>query len=320
MTTTGATEPLRRFAALRTRDLAEAEEFIAGVYVPHRMTADGALDTRLNVVRSGDITLGWLRYGAETRLVAPPMTESFHLNLALAGTTLVHQGGVAASTAAYRSGVMISPDQTSRLRWSADAAQFAMKIHRHTLETQLSALLHDAVSGPLHFALAVDLQTPEGAALLAGTQFIAAQLELQSELDDLIRQQVESFLLTQVLLGVPNNYRHRLTANAGPIPRVALDEAVDYIEAHPERRLGIAELATVAGVPAAELRGAFRAQLDSTPEEYVRGVRLARAHAELADGWTGTPEALARRWGFSDAERFAAAYAARYGRPPAFQI
>ena len=320
MTAPGTTEPLRRFAALRTRDVSEAQEFIAGVYVPHRMTADGALDARLNVVRSGDITLGWLRYGAETRLVAPPTTESFHLNLTLAGSTVVHQGPAAARTAAYRSGVMLSPEQACRLRWSADAAQFAMKIQRQALETQLSALLHDAVPGPLRFSLAVDLRTPEGAALLAGTQFIAAQLELQDELDDLVRRQMESFLLTQVLLGIPNNYRHRLTATAGAIPRVALDEAVDYIEAHPERPLGVAELATVAGVSAAELRAAFRAQLDTTPEEYVRGVRLTRAHAELAGGWTGPATRLAHRWGFPDAERFAAAYRARYGRLPAAQI
>ena len=119
-----------------------------------------------------------------------------------------------------------------------------------------------------------------------------------------------------MLLGVPNNYRHRLTATAGPIVRFALDEAIDYIEAHPERPLEIAELAAVAGTSAAELRAAFRAELDTTPREYVRGVRLARAHAELADGYPGALAALARRWGFSDATRFAAAYEARYGTAP----
>lgn len=248
------------------------------------------------------------------------MVEAFHLDLTLTGTTAVRQGTMVPRTVGSRNGVMISPHRTSTLQWSADAAQFAMKIQRQALETQLSTLQNDAVSRPLEFSLAVDLERPAGAALLAGTQFIAAQLELQGELDDLVREQMESFLLAQVLLGVPNNHRHRLAASAGPISRRALDETVDYMEAHPERPLGIAELAAVARASAPGLRAAFRAGLDTTPEEYVRGVRLARAHAQLADGWTGTIIELARRWGFADAERFAAAYAARYGRPPAVQI
>ena len=43
---------------------------------------------------------------AETRLVAPPMVDAFHLNLTLAGTTAVRQGGGGARTTAFRSGAI----------------------------------------------------------------------------------------------------------------------------------------------------------------------------------------------------------------------
>jgi transcriptional regulator GlxA family with amidase domain len=98
-----------------------------------------------------------------------------------------------------------------------------------------------------------------------------------------------------------------------------LDEVVDYIQAHPERPLGVAELAAVAGTPAARLRAAFMKELGTTPTRYVRGVRLDRAHAELSAGRApaGSLSAVARRWGFGDVPRFRAAYAARYGQDPA---
>ena len=314
----GREEPLARFPAMRTGDVAEAEHVVADAYVPHRLHAAGRLDARLNVARSGGITIGYLRYGADARLSVPPMLDVYHVNLTLSGGTTVQQGPMEARTAAQRSGAMISPDRPSTVVWSADAGQFAVKIDRRALEAQLSALLHDAVNRPLRFALAVDLARPGGAALLSATKFMATQVELLAPGDDLVRQHMESFILTQVLLGVPNNYRDRLTATAGPIPRSALDEVLDYIEAHPRRPLALAELAAVAGTSAAALSTAFRQELGTTPLEYVRGARLAGAQAELRSGDPagGPLQALARRWGFADDRQFTAAYAARYGEDP----
>ena len=311
-------EPLAGFPAMHTRDVAEAEHVVSDAYVPHRLDAPGSLDARLNVAHSGGITIGYLRYGTDARLSAPPMVDVFHVNLTLTGTTTVRQGSAEAHTGARRSGVMLSPDRPSTVEWSADAGQFAMKIERKALETQLSALLHDAVSRPLRFSLGVDLASPAGAALFTATQFLATQLELVSPAEDLVRQHMESFILTQVLLGVPNSYSHRLTATAGPIARFALDEAIDYIEANPHRPLALAELAAVAGTSATALRTAFRQELGTTPAAYVRGVRLARAHAELAGGDPagGSLRAVARRWGFADEEQFATAYEAAYGQDP----
>jgi len=170
--TTNAAEPLARFTTLRTHDVAEAEHVLSDAYVPHRLVAGAGLDARLNVARSGGITIGWLRYGAEATLAAPPMADAFHLNLTLSGTTTARQHRAEARTTAGRSGAMLAPAGPSVGPWSADAGQFAIKIEQRALEAQLSALLHDAVSRPLRFALAIDLATPEGAALLNGTHFM----------------------------------------------------------------------------------------------------------------------------------------------------
>jgi AraC-like DNA-binding protein len=302
---------------MRTRDVAEAEALVSQVYVPHRLDSDAGLDARMNVAQGIGITLGWLRYGAESRLSVPPMVDAYHLNLTLTGTTAVRQNGASVRTTGGDSGALLSPTETATVHWSPDAAQFAIKLDRRSLEAQLSALLHDAVTRRLRFSLRVDLRTSPGAALLAATRFLAGQWQLGGPAEELALRQLESYLLTTVLLGVPNTYSTRLSATAGPVRRHALDEAVEYIEAHPERVLGIAELAAVAGTSAAELGAAFRAELGTTPGAYVREVRLARARADLmADGGACTVAEVARRWGFRDVARFTSAYAARYGEPP----
>jgi AraC-like DNA-binding protein len=62
----------------------------------------------------------------------------------------------------------------------------------------------------------------------------------------------------------------------------------------------------------------FRRQLDTTPTEYVRRVRLRRAHQELisGDSSNSTVSEIAQRWGFAHTGRFAVLYRQAYGRSP----
>jgi transcriptional regulator GlxA family with amidase domain len=52
--------------------------------------------------------------------------------------------------------------------------------------------------------------------------------------------------------------------------------------------------------------------------EYVRDVRLRRAHEELraADPFAASVADVARRWGFAHLGRFASAHEAKYGQKP----
>ncbi|MFD5597210.1 helix-turn-helix transcriptional regulator [Streptomyces griseorubiginosus] len=99
----------------------------------------------------------------------------------------------------------------------------------------------------------------------------------------------------------------------------ALRRAVAFIEGHPDRPLTVAEIAEAAHVSVRALQYAFRRHLECTPLAYVRQVRLAQAHAELAsaDPETGaTVTEIAARWGFSHPGRFATLYRRTYARSP----
>lgn len=94
--------------------------------------------------------------------------------------------------------------------------------------------------------------------------------------------------------------------------------AVAFIESEPAAEIGLAEIASAAGVTPRALQYAFRSHLGTTPMAYLRRVRLALAHADLiaADPSRDTVTAIANRWGFHHQGRFSAAYRAAYGGTP----
>ena len=75
-------------------------------------------------------------------------------------------------------------------------------------------------------------------------------------------------------------------------------------------------MASLAGMSVRRLQEGFRLWMGCTPTEYLVGLRLQRADADLSAGSDATISDVAARWGFSSASRFASAYRRRYGRPP----
>ncbi len=97
-----------------------------------------------------------------------------------------------------------------------------------------------------------------------------------------------------------------------------LQRAVAFIDGHAAQDISAADIAAAASVTVRAVQLAFRRHLDTTPLEYLRRVRLARAHADLqaADPGRESVTAVAYRWGFASPGRFAAAYRQAYGVLP----
>ena len=100
-------------------------------------------------------------------------------------------------------------------------------------------------------------------------------------------------------------------------PRV-LRRALDFIHANAEYEITIRDIAAAADVTPRAIQYAFREHLDMAPLEYLRRVRLERAHQELksADPAQDTVTSIARRCGFSHPGRFSRAYKEVFGTEP----
>jgi transcriptional regulator GlxA family with amidase domain len=79
----------------------------------------------------------------------------------------------------------------------------------------------------------------------------------------------------------------------------------------------IEQIAAAAGISPRGLQMAFRRHRGTTPMDFWRQLRLARAHADLMFAVPGTTvTAIALRWGFTHFSRFSESYRARFGLSP----
>lgn len=106
----------------------------------------------------------------------------------------------------------------------------------------------------------------------------------------------------------------RRDANPGTLRR-----ALAFIDASADLEITVSDIARAAYVTPRALQLAFRRLLDTTPTAYLRRVRLDRARDDLRTATAGdgqTVTAIAARWGFPSASRFAEQYRAAYGESP----
>lgn len=306
---------------LTTSDLSEAHQFITDVYIPHDLeTYDGRrLDFKLRYLASERLTVGHLVYGADAELLVPPMLDCYHMNLTLSGQTMVSQKGRRAATDGGRSGVLFSPTDPFTVRWSPEAVQYAVKLPRRSIEAHLGKLLNRPIEQPIRFDLGFDLDHPTGQALLSAVTFLRAELSRPGGISTLpmARDQLESLVLTQLLLTIPHSYTDLLQAPDRPAQRTTVRRAIELIEADPNASLTLSDLAAASGVTARALQRGFREVVGMSPTAYVRAVRLDRVHADLVDGAGGVPVTdVAVRWGFFHLGRFAQQYRDRFGVLP----
>lgn len=133
----------------------------------------------------------------------------------------------------------------------------------------------------------------------------------------LIAAGMASLLASALLECYPSNLTEQDPASDLALPET-LKEAVSFIHRHTAEDIGINEVAAAVHLTPRAVQYLFRRQLDTTPTEYMRRVRLSRAHQELMTATTpaSTVTEIAQRWGFAHTGRFAVLYRQTYGQSP----
>ncbi len=207
------------------------------MYVPHELDSVGGrpLDARLNVVASPKLTLGYLVYGADAALTLPPLRHCYHVNLTLTGTTTATRRGGRdrVVTSGLRNGVVLLPSEDSTVSWTPEATQYVMKFPRGSLEEHLGGLLGHPVTDTIDFDVTMDLTRGPGARLSA-VRYLQTEIDRPSGLLDapLAREQVESYVQTALLLGVPNSYSDELSRPTGRDRPAVVRRTMDFVESH----------------------------------------------------------------------------------------
>jgi AraC-like DNA-binding protein len=138
----------------------------------------------------------------------------------------------------------------------------------------------------------------------------------------LTRAAVFRSLVAMLLETFPNPAVARATGDGGRAAPPTLRRAICFIEEHASDDIGLADIAAAAGLGARGLQLAFRRHHDTTPLEYLRRVRLDRAHRELqaSTPTDATVSRIADHWGFPHHGNFSALYLRTYGCSPSITL
>lgn len=322
-----AASPRTDLLAARCLATDEAVRQGAEVYFPHRLTvlrADEPFEMDLRAAQIGPVTVGVLRYSAEVLIETDDLETSYEINVPLTGR-FVSRSGPDAVIADAGTATVYRPYGTTSFRgFGGGGALVGVKVDRGALEQQLGLLANCTVRGPLATASSIDIRRGPGRDWWTVTRALVDLLDRPEGLltSSLVTRPLMQSVLSGLLLAVDHPYRRRLleptTTAAPPVVRLA----VELIEDRPEEPWTVVDLAAQVGASPRTLQAGFRQHAGTTPMEYLRAVRLRRAHVDLliADPATTSVAEVATRWGFGHLGRFASAYRAAYGTPPSHTL
>jgi AraC-like DNA-binding protein len=318
----GGVNLLPRHPVFRASALEPACEYLCGVLSANRLTyltREHRLDFRHRLAKLGAVELNAMQFGGDIMVVAPHVPDFYLLQIMLAGACTLTQAGRSYDMAAGSLAVVNSGRSFTK-KWSPAGRQLMLRIDRSLLERELLAWTGREPKGPIEFDQSQAFAMEKVATLTHAVRMLCDDLggELSSLNHPLVRDRVASSLAAAALVGLPHNHSRAFEAAELSIAPASVRRAERFIEENAMNAIGLADVASAAGVSARALQMAFRRFRDTTPMAHLRALRLQLTRNELAragrDGGSVASVALAH--GFGSLSRFAADYRARFHESP----
>jgi AraC-like DNA-binding protein len=279
----------------------------------------GELDMRINGIYLPGMWFGYFQYGlpVATRAVG---RDDYWVQMPIRGQIEV-MGSSSSAICDTRRAAVLSPTHTDfyLVRSGSRCGRLCLSLTKASLVGQLGALLGELPTAPLDFAPTIDLATGYGRSLARYVLMAAADLEQTGSVlwSPTTMSTFEQFITTALLLSHPHNYSNALRCLDKPIAPRDVRRAVDYIEAHLDQAITVADLVTATGVAGRTLFMHFKSFKGVSPMRYARDARLRKVRQALL---RADPEAsvtdIALNAGFTHMGRFSVTYRRRFGESP----
>ena len=232
----------------------------------------------------------------------------YSVGLVLAGSIRVTLAG-GEFVARAGEGIIIDPAQVERTQVAVDSHFVEFMLPRtHLLRLGAELAPHGRAGQPQFAPL---LPGPIAQRLHVMAMQTAAVLGA----DRSVRSTGVMFERWMELIALTLLHEHQPPA-LGEAPPRSVGRALDYIDAHAQDEVLLADIAAAACVSASTLLRQFNQHLGLSPVAFLRQVRLDHARAELRHGAPASLRELAQRWGFQSAGKFSLAYLRRFGERP----
>ncbi|MDH6521321.1 AraC-like DNA-binding protein [Streptomyces sp. SAI-135] len=305
-----------------SEDLDRTEEFLSRAYAKMRIGNGSADSSRARIHRSAidSVSVDELDLDFDMSYAVTPLGR-ICLCVVHEGTIEDHVYQGVSDSFGPGDVVSFAPPELS-YAGRIHAARYNITMLDPDLLTQVAATADGPRPEPVRLTGHRPLSPAAGDRLRATIRYVQDHVLVDAAVADqpLVASTAAQHLAAAVLATFPNTAVTDPTGtdrqDAHP---AALRRALAHIDDHADRPLTVAQIAEAAHISVRALQYAFRRHLDTTPLAYLRQVRLAHAHAELAaaDPESGaTVTDIAARWGFYHPGRFATLYRHTYDRSP----
>jgi AraC-like DNA-binding protein len=307
-------------AEIRSEDPAQADAAMAARFAGYRLQGrqdDRPFRFRLSRVDAGELRADYLQHSM-TAAVGMGRLDHFMVGMMHSGSVLARTFGDEVSL--EKGDCWVLPAGREPSCWWHDFSRTAVHVPLDAVEQVTEQL--GARPGSVWF----DGMKPVSAAMNRHwtrlTRYVVGQLSDPdtAAVSRLFAAELTRLLATSLLVVFPNS---TMTTAYVPGPHAlapaAVRRAMEFVEANAARPITTGDIAREARVSARALQAAFRRELELTPQQYVRRIRLEAAYRELvgadpSDGFS--VRAVAARWGFANPSRFARMYYNRFGVLP----
>jgi AraC-like DNA-binding protein len=269
----------------------------------------------------GPITVFDLAFNVDACIHCPHDRAFYQVNILASGQMQLFHRGSAITYAPGLATICLPEGEVDVPLWQAGCRMIALRVSRNALEDTLGEALGRPLTTQIEFnPYMATTKGPARSWMQMFTVFAQELFRTDSALTQpLVATPFVDSLLHALLLAADHPFRDTLAERTKLVAPQAIRPAVDIIESEPHLPLTVASLAAECHVSARALQQSFVRHMGMSPMTYLRQVRLRRAHQELleSDPSVETVASIARRWGYSNPGRFAAAHASRYGETPA---
>jgi AraC-like DNA-binding protein len=256
-------------------------------------------------------------------VTASHFPDYYLLQFTVAGSCSLTQGGRTYDMSAGSLAV-INPCRPFRKSWSPNGRQLLIRIERSLLEREMLAWTGRSPRELIEFDQSQAVAMEKAATLTHAVRMLCDDLRGDSSSLDhpLVRDRIASTLASALLVGLPHNHSRAFDAATLSIAPASVRRAERFIEENTDKAIGLADVASAAGVSPRALQMAFRRFRDTTPMAHLRALRLDLTRSKLtrAGRDCDSVASIAIAHGFGSLSRFAADYKARFHELPSETI
>ncbi|OCK54407.1 AraC family transcriptional regulator [Bradyrhizobium sp. LMTR 3] len=316
---------LAAFNRVSTDGVDAAADAVGRIFCPHRLTPEQTTSSEFFALHNsavfGGLSVNYVAYGGSVSIDPGCLERFFLLQIPVHGSARIQTASRDIATAPGASASLLSPTIPTRMTWQSNCAQIILLVDRRLIE-QRAAALAGRPAGAIEFEPAVDLRSAAGRALQSQIlEFVdlAECLGPRRPLSPVAAANIRETLLGALLHGQHHSASdaiERFGGRAETLPQ-SLRRAREFLYAHADEPLDLAQLAAAAGTGIRALQLGFQRHFGMSISEMLRDIRLAHLNVRLAvaspnDSITD----IAFELGFTHLSRMASAYRAKFGEPP----